>query len=866
MAANGLNDDQTRSFTALVAGTIISHYKIISKIGAGGMGEVYLAEDTQLNRKVALKFLPPHVCYDEDCRKRFTREAKAAARLDHPNIVQVFEVGEFQGRPFFAMAHIEGKSLREVIKEGKLSINEAIEFTKQICEGLYKAHESGVIHRDIKPGNIIIDKDNKARILDFGLATVAGEEKLTKTGSTLGTIGYMSPEQIEGKKVDHRSDLFSVGVILYEMLTGRRPFERDNDAAVYHSITTSTPEPIARYKSGATGELQQIVDKALAKDASLRYQHADGMLSDLKRHKIIQSDTKKSRIGLWAAVAVVMIAGVFLGYNGYFSGETDARQTERKMLAVLPFENLGGEEDEVFADGITDAITSRIANISGLGVIARTSVLQYKGTTKRIGEIGAELSVGYILEGTILWDKSGDTDRVRIIPQLIQVSDESHLWAETYERAMTGIFQVQADIASTIAEYLKIELLQKEREALEKRPTENMEAYQAYLIGRSHHKDSLEIGYYERAVELDSNFALAFAALSWAHSWTYIQNFDHTADRLSKARASVERALELDPALPEAHLALGYYYYWGFREYSKALIEFEIAEKGLPNDPRIPEAIAYIWRRKGRFEEALRKQEEAFRMNPSDVNVSWNIVYTLIMLGEYSRAMQFVDNGILVHPERYEFHHGKFWLAIHQGDLIQARATLLDSPPADWSEDDWIMLAVLERDYQTAIDHLIPYRGKPLTGWAGFWIADCVIGSMYQLLGDSLNALRAFDSARVFLESHNDELCQYYGFHSALGIAYAGLGRKEEAIREGRMALDVTPITKDAIVGSELTRDMAKIYTMVGEYDLAIDLLEQLLNIPNIPVSITMLRLHPDWDPLRDHPRFKALISTYSSK
>jgi serine/threonine protein kinase len=237
------HDDKTRTHVILSKGTLVSHYKIINKIGAGGMGEVYLAEDTKLKRQVALKFMPAHLASNADMRTRFTREAQAAAKLDHPNIVPVFEVGEFNGRPFFAMANIEGHSLKEVIKQGKLSSAEAVDYAKQICEGLHKAHSAGIFHRDIKPANIIIDQDNKPRILDFGLATLSGEEKLTKTGSTLGTVGYMAPEQIEGKKADHRADLFSLGVILYEMLTGRRPFEGDNDAAIVRAITDAAPEP-----------------------------------------------------------------------------------------------------------------------------------------------------------------------------------------------------------------------------------------------------------------------------------------------------------------------------------------------------------------------------------------------------------------------------------------------------------------------------------------------------------------------------------------------------------------------------------------------------------------------------------------------
>ena len=306
MPENQHDEDQTISFVPLTEGAKVGHYTIISKIGAGGMGEVYLAEDTKLNRKVALKFMPVHMAGNADLRSRFIREAQAAAKLDHPNIVPVYEVGEYQGRPYFAMAHIEGRSLRDIIKEGKLGTDEAVGLAMQILEGLQKAHDAGVVHRDIKPGNIIIDKDNRARLVDFGLAMVCGEEKLTKTGSTLGTVGYMSPEQVEGKKCDHRSDLFSVGVILYEMLTGRRPFEGDNDAAIARAITDSTPEPIARFKSGTTGETQQIVDKALSKDPSIRYQTAAGMLADLRRLGVGAVKLQKSNARLYLTAAVII--------------------------------------------------------------------------------------------------------------------------------------------------------------------------------------------------------------------------------------------------------------------------------------------------------------------------------------------------------------------------------------------------------------------------------------------------------------------------------------------------------------------------------------------------------------------------------
>ncbi|MCH9031905.1 MAG: protein kinase, partial [candidate division Zixibacteria bacterium] len=366
------DDDNTQSFVPLTTGTKVSHYEIISKIGAGGMGDVYLAEDSKLDRKVALKFLPAHLYQDEASRARFTREAKAAAKLDHPNIVPVHEVGEFQGRPFIAMAHIEGQTLREVIKQGKLSVSEAVNLTMQICEGLNEAHNAGVVHRDIKPANIIIDKNGKPRLLDFGLATVAGQEKLTKTGSTLGTAGYMSPEQVQGQIANHRSDLFSVGVVLYEMITGRRPFDAEHEAAIHYNIINETPEPMSRYKSGVSAELQQVIDKALDKKTETRYQTATGMLADLKRLKTDSGKPRTSRISLRVGAAMIVLSAIAVLYS-FWPKDAPVEEDAVKMLAVLPFENLGAEEDEYFADGITDEITSRLAKLSGLGVISRTS-------------------------------------------------------------------------------------------------------------------------------------------------------------------------------------------------------------------------------------------------------------------------------------------------------------------------------------------------------------------------------------------------------------------------------------------------------------------------------------------------------------
>jgi serine/threonine protein kinase len=535
---------------------MISHYKIIEKIGAGGMGDVYLAEDTELNRKVALKFLPPHLCQDEACRARFKREAQAAAVLEHPNIVTIHEVSEYQGRPYIVMQYVEGKSLRDIIREKELPLDEIIVLAIQVCEGLSKAHEAGVIHRDIKPSNICIGSDGRPKLLDFGLAAVQGSEHLTKTGSTLGTMQYMSPEQVQGKEVDHRSDLFSLGVVIYELITGRTPFARDNDMATGQAILIATPEPLVKYRANIPDELQRTVSKLLEKDPSMRYQTAAGIISDLRRLIApIQSSIavtparRPRRWSLWISVGAAAIIAIVSWYS-FWPKYQAAESKGGKTLAVLPFENLGAEEDEYFADGITDEITARLASIPALRVTSRTSSMQYKQTDKSLKQIGKELGVDYVLEGTIRWDKSGDTHRVRIIPQLIRVSDDSHVWADTYERALTKIFDVQANIASRIAEALDITLLGSEQQAIEAEPTQNIEAYHYYLRGLEYWNNRAggagqAISALEKAVELDSSFFQAYALMARLFGFQQINYLCATEQCCQQARNAAEKAFHL---------------------------------------------------------------------------------------------------------------------------------------------------------------------------------------------------------------------------------------------------------------------------------------------------------------------------------
>lgn len=877
MAADDSNNDQTRSFTALTAGVMISHYKIISLLGTGGMGEVYLAEDKELDRQVALKFLPPPLCRDEDCRTRFKREAQAAAALKHPNIVTIYEVSEFEGRSFIAMEYCEGQTLDHLIKNHDLPLDRVLDLSVQICAGLQEAHDAGIIHRDIKPSNIILDKSGRPKLVDFGLAAVKGTDKLTKTGSTLGTLGYMAPEQIQVKETDNRADLFSFGVMLYEMITGKKPFRGENEAATMNAVLNENPEPMSRYKSGLTGELERIVGKLLEKDPQLRYQSAAGVISDLKR---LSSQTSlpaaKSQKDWWNRIVVTGAVIILLIVTGYWMlspSDTDrstAGDRQRKSLVVLPFENLGSSEDAYFADGITDEITARLAGIGGLRVISRTSSMQYRNTDKSIKQIGKELGVDYILEGTIRWDKSGDTSRVRIIPQLIRVSDDSHIWANTYERALTQVFAVQADIATQISEALDVTLLEPERKSLTSEPTENIEAYGYYLRGLQYwderfHLD-LAIDMFNKAIELDSNFFQAYSKLAQMYGYAYINNISRTEEFYNLAHAMADRAFRLADGHADGYLAKGYVYYYCDNDYTNALKQFSKALESQPNNSELLAAIAYVQRRQGKWEEALQRLREVNRLDPRSFQTVDVLARTLFYMHRLDEAKQLIDESLEWAPNNERAHTWKLFLEFFTGaSTTETRAALKKfnqyaerSGFGYWSE----IADMLMRDYQSALTRRSQPGDYMLADSAEFYI---MRGRLYNCM-DSIDISHIyFDSARLVGEARVLAKPGNAFYHSDLALAYAGLGKKEEAIREAGLGVELLPVSIDNMNGVEILRYQCEVYTLVGEQEAAIELVEYLLEHPSM-LQIHDVRVSPYFDPLREHPRFKALLEKYEGK
>ena len=495
-------------------GKTISHYKILEKLGEGGMGVVYKAQDTKLDRFVALKFLPPHALGSEEEKTRFIHEAQAAAGLSHPNICTIHEIDDSHGQTFIAMEYIKGESLKEKIARGPLELKEVIQIGIQAAEGLYEAHRKKMIHRDIKSANIMITENNRVKIMDFGLAKLSGRTKITKTGTTVGTISYMSPEQVKGEKVDHRSDIWSLGIVLYEMLTGQLPFRGEYEQAVTYSILNEEPEPVTALRTGIPMELERVINKCLAKEPSKRHQYVEDVLVDLneikekhdlkKKTMTQQVPSQKRYIPKITAIAIVFVLVILTGIY-FLTRQADVIDS----IAVLPLNNMMGESHEYFVAGMHEALITELSKISALKVISRTSTMGYVETNKKIPEIARELDVDAVLEGSIYQEE----ENIRITTQLIRGRTDEHIWQGSFDRKLMNILALHTDVARAVANQIQIALKPEEEARLEAVPPEvNPEAYDHYLQGWRYRWEETDtslqkaIEHLEQAVVLDPDF------------------------------------------------------------------------------------------------------------------------------------------------------------------------------------------------------------------------------------------------------------------------------------------------------------------------------------------------------------------------
>jgi len=573
-------------------GRTLLHYEIVDKLGAGGMGEVYRAHDTTLGRDVALKVLPEDLAGDDDRRMRFEREARVVASLNHPNIVTIHSIQEAEGLHFITMELVDGQTLSEIIPDKGLALDRFIELAVPMADAVSTAHASGVAHRDLKPANVMVDNAGRVKVLDFGLAklfesdiegadTVAGPDSDTAEGRILGTVSYMSPEQAEGKNLDHRSDVFSLGVIMYEMLTGKRPFSGDTNISTISSILKDEPESVTDLRETLPRHLGRIVNRCLAKKPDRRYQSAldirnelDGLRTELDSGEVEMSSAsgihvappKKRNLRPFmmgavslAVIALAVIFGPRLLERGAGGGET-AQVKEAPSIAVLPFVNVGGDpENEYFSDGLSEELLNRLSKVSGLRVAARTSSFHFKGHTGDISEIGEKLGVSTILEGSVR--RAGE--RVRVSASLVKAADGFEIWSETYDRTLDDIFGIQEEIATQVVGALEITLLGEDAARIASQPTDNIEAYEAYLVGTQRLTRRRTVAlteaseYFQRAVDLDPKFAEAYANL--ALSYVLLNDYGgmDRAEALRRAEPLVDKALELDPQSGESWAIMG---------------------------------------------------------------------------------------------------------------------------------------------------------------------------------------------------------------------------------------------------------------------------------------------------------------------
>ena len=867
------------------------------------MGEVWKALDTKLNRYIALKVLPTSLTADPERRRRFLREARAAAAVTHPNIVTVHEIDEANGVTFIIMELVHGKTLRTLIGGRPLPISEALRLSVEMAQGLACAHQGGIVHRDLKPENVIIASNGHPRILDFGLSKLVQQDQsfptkvseqlgvtevVTHDGMILGTAAYMSPEQARGEVVDARSDLFSFGVMLYEMVTGRNPFRCDNKVETLAAILHLHAVPASRLKPEVPGSLDDLLRKCLEKDPENRYQNSQDLAVDLRRLSRDLESTNSAHYGeviaqsrsTWrraipiGAGAVLLLGGVLFVVQ--FSREAPPRPPPVHALsaiAVLPFVNLSAQESHAyFSSALQDELLTQLARVASLKVISRTSVMGYQGTTKSLKAIASELGVGSMVQGSV----QVVGERLRVNVQLIDATTDEHLWVERYDRTLDDAFAIQSEVAQQIVAAVGAALSAADQGRLAAAPTANAEAYRLYLQGRDYYlrpgplrsdRESAQ-QLYEKALILDPNFALAHAGLSIVHAQMYGMGYDPSPARAARELAEVEIALRLDPDLPEAHKAMAHVHF-NRRAYRRALDEVAIAFKGLPSDSELSWWIGVVQRQLGNWSEALAAYESGLQINPRDANLHFILGGpTNLCLRRYADAVRAYDRALSLAPDLHDAAIHRAWTyVLWQGQLDTLRAALGRLP----KDAEFVATSVASERAQL---HLLERNTEGLLQMFETVGPDAFVGpgvarrSLYlawacRLHGDRTTARRAFDSALMALDSALVESPDDWLLHAYRGLALAGLGRHEAALNEARWLQASSLYRDDPWQGQALAENRASILAQAGDSEAALDEIELLLTRP-AALSVHTLRLDPLWDPIREDPRFQALLTKYA--
>ena len=873
-------------------------YQIIEEIGRGGEGVVYRARQKSLNRTVALKVIGLGKWSSTPHLKRFRHEAEAAASLEHPQIVPIYEIGERDGSCYFSMKFVEGGRLDEVAQTEPMSARRAAELLVKIARTVQFAHEHGILHRDIKPGNILLDKNGEPHLTDFGLARLIEQEStITNSFDVLGTPSYMAPEQAAGhtKELTAAADVYSLGAVFYQMLTGEPPFAGGTTYETIRLVLETEPRNPRTRSPKLDIDVATICLKCLEKNPANRYPTAKALAEDLERwlrHEPIQARRTGifSRAGKWVRrnPAVTTLAAVIVALAlvvGTLWWRTLSARLPQSGIAVLPFENLSDEKEHAFfADGVQDDILIKLAKIADLKVISRTSVMQYRGK-QDVRQIANALRVSHVLEGTVR--RSGG--KVHVNAQLVDTRTDAGVWAEEYDRDLNEVFAIETEVAQSIANRLRAKVSARERLAMQERPTQDLVAYDFYvhaaaLIDEASYAPEQErwkdyfqaVELLDRAIARDPAFLLAYCRLAEAHDELYFQNGDHTPSRLELANAAINSAFRLKPDSADAHLALARHLYHGYFDYDHARDELAIAARTLPNDARIFEWTGYIDRRQNRWHEAVRNSERAMELDPRNVKIFTAAAVTYSVMRDYGQARETSDRLITLEPNNI---HARVLRARIDFDeradtrpLHAVIEKILRDDPASAGNlvGSRFYLALYEHDFASADRALAPlienkyttFRVRTDEMYFGRAYAE---GLLARIKGDAAAARAAFTAARAQQEEAVRARPDDGPTFCLLGLIDAGLGRKEEALREGRRALELTPVAKNAVDGPEILYFFAVICAWTGERDLAIEQLETLAKMP-VGVSYGELRLDPDWDPLRGDPRFDKILASLAPK
>ncbi|HEY4272305.1 MAG TPA: FlgO family outer membrane protein [Candidatus Udaeobacter sp.] len=876
----------------------LGDYELLEEIGRGGQGVVFRARQKSLNRTVALKVISLGQWASKAHLRRFRLEAEAAARLEHPGIVPIHEVGERDGSCYFSMKFVEGGQLDEMVRQTPMSIRQAVELIAKVARTVHYAHEHGILHRDIKPGNILLDAKGEPHLTDFGLARlVESESSVTQTLDVLGTPSYMAPEQAVGNNatISSATDIYGLGAVLYQLLTAQPPFAGGTTYETIKLLLDTEPRPPRSLNPKIDRDLSTICLKCLEKDPKRRYPSALTLAEDLERwarHEPIQA----RRVGVFTrgrkwvrrnpsiAVMAAMLFALAVPLGVTIWKSEFIRSPATTGIAVLPFENLNDQkENSTFADGVQDDILTKLAKIGDLKVISRTSVMDYRGT-RNIRQIGDTLRVSHVLEGSAR--RSGD--RIHLNAQLIDTRTDTHVWAEEYDRNLNDLFAVQSEIAQKVAQHLHARLSASEKASVEEKPTQDLAAYDFYVravsmiynvqvpqgpVDAPEKALSEAVDLLNKAVARDPNFFLAYCQLAFAHDLIYQQGTDHTPARLALAQSAIDSAFRLKPDSGEAHLALGWHLYWGYSDYDRARAELALAQQSLPNNAQVYELSGSMDSSQRRWADAIHNLERACELDPRNLPYLINLGSTYAWLHDYDEWAEIMDRIVALNPGGRPGWIFRAHVELERrADTRPFRAAIekiLTNEPGS-EKDPFVAgerytLALYDRDWDAAGRASALLSQKNSLAWFPQLGRDFWVGVVARLKGDETSARASFMRARAQQEEELHVRPDDAVLLADLGLIDAGLGRKEEAISEGQRAIELASSVKDLDTEPYVELCFAIICAWTGERELALGQLEARSKTPG-PLTYGNLRLSPLWDPLRGDPRFEKIVASLAPK